>query len=389
MQAIELLRYHPNRFATSRDFFQTLYNRYRNMKLRDGILSIDDLGQLFTKYVEAFWNPHLLETPLSERPSNTKRMDEEFALFCHVARFTNLGRNIFHFSGSLVELLQLTDVEDVQWGSIKFPYPCFYLYFGPQSEWGLGDPDHVVDGAYLGEVPFSEVRKLDVLLTTRPHGEVDATSSNYILKEDRYYYFPFEVASPDVTVGATFRHTVGTDDDFNEDWVPHQVSLEAQRMARQAGVDLRSRPAGETAQGQKIRERLEWLPVFRQALKLVVNCLCYLSSPSREVADRYPRSELTRRVTEAPTPLERARARIRAIREGYTLIHFCGDSLEHETPSMPSGRELSAHWRRGHWRNQAIGQGRSEHKLIWIRPTLVRKDKAPEGIPGHKYDVSG
>jgi len=208
------------------------------------------------------------------------------------------------------------------------------------------------------------------------------------LQEDRYYYFPFRVASPEVTVGDTFKHTVGTDDDFKEDWAPVQASLEAQRMARQAGVDLRNRTAGETAQGQKIRERQEWLPVFRQALKLVVNCLCYLSSPSREVADRYPESELTRRIAEAPTPLERARARNRATREGYTLIHFCGDSLEHETPSMPSGRELSAHWRRGHWRNQAFGQGRSEHKLIWIRPTLVRKDKAADVIPGHKYDVS-
>lgn len=389
MQAIELLRYHPNRFAASRDFFHTLYNDYINMQLRDGILSKDDIGQLLNKYIAAFWNPRLLETPLSERPRNSKSMSEEFALFCHVARFNNLGKNIFHFSNNLVGLLQLTDVEDVQWGSIKFPYSCFYLYFGPQSDWGLGTPDRLVDGAYLGEVPFSEVRKLDVLLTTQPHGEENATSWNYILNEDRYYYFPFEVASPEVTVGDTFRQTVGTDDDFNENWVPHQVSSEAQRIARQAGVNLRNRPAGESAQGQKIRERLEWLPVFRQALKLVVNCLCYLSSPSREVDDRYPQTELTRRITEAPTPLERARARNRATREGYTLIHFCGDSLEHETPSVPSGRELSAHWRRGHWRNQAIGQGRSEHKLIWIRPTLVRKDKAAEGIPGHKYDVSG
>lgn len=389
MQAIELLRYHPNRFTASRDFFQNLYNRYRNMKLRDGILSTDEIGKLFTKYVEAFWNPKLLETPLSERPRNTKRMHEDFDLFCHVARFNILGRNIFHFSDGLVGLLKLTDVEDVQWGSIKFPYSCFYLYFGPQSEWGLGDLDHLVDGAYLGEVPFSEERKLDVLLTTRPHTEVDSNAWNYVLQEDRYYYFPFEVALPEVTVGDTFRQTVGTDDDFNKGWAPHQVSLEAQRMARRAGVDLRNRPAGETAKGQKIRERLEWLPVFRQALKLVVNCLCYLSSPSREIADRYPKSELTRRITEAPSPLERARARNRATREGYTLIHFCGDSLEHETPSTPSGRELSAHWRRGHWRNQAIGQGRSEHKLVWIRPTLVRKDRAAEGIPGHKYDVSG
>lgn len=29
------------------------------------------------------------------------------------------------------------------------------------------------------------------------------------------------------------------------------------------------------------------------------------------------------------------------------------------------------HWRRGHFRNQAIGAGRKEHKIIWLEPMLV------------------
>jgi hypothetical protein len=29
------------------------------------------------------------------------------------------------------------------------------------------------------------------------------------------------------------------------------------------------------------------------------------------------------------------------------------------------------HWRRGHWRNQAIGEGRQKRSLVWIRPTLI------------------
>jgi hypothetical protein len=29
------------------------------------------------------------------------------------------------------------------------------------------------------------------------------------------------------------------------------------------------------------------------------------------------------------------------------------------------------HWRRGHWREQAIGAGRKEHKTLWIEPTLI------------------
>jgi len=35
------------------------------------------------------------------------------------------------------------------------------------------------------------------------------------------------------------------------------------------------------------------------------------------------------------------------------------------------------HWRRGHWRNHAIGKGRSQRKLIWLQPTLVAGRKQP------------
>lgn len=29
------------------------------------------------------------------------------------------------------------------------------------------------------------------------------------------------------------------------------------------------------------------------------------------------------------------------------------------------------HWRRGHWRNQAVGEGRKDRSLIWVRPALI------------------
>jgi hypothetical protein len=73
-------------------------------------------------------------------------------------------------------------------------------------------------------------------------------------------------------------------------------------------------------------------------------------------------------------------------KEGYTEINFCGESLERQFSEAFTGKELSPHWRRGHWRNQAVGTLRAEHRLMWIRPTLVRKEKQREGeILGHIY----
>ncbi|MCC5640637.1 hypothetical protein LC593_33360 [Nostoc sp. CHAB 5844] len=32
----------------------------------------------------------------------------------------------------------------------------------------------------------------------------------------------------------------------------------------------------------------------------------------------------------------------------------------------------SPHWRRGHWRRSAVGEGRAERKWNWIKPVLVK-----------------
>lgn len=47
-----------------------------------------------------------------------------------------------------------------------------------------------------------------------------------------------------------------------------------------------------------------------------------------------------------------------------------------EADGDPTGREVVPHWRRGHWRNQPHGPGLSLTRLTFIRPVLVRADRA-------------
>jgi len=383
-----LLRYHPNWYSASRDFFPTLYTSFKHFGPRDGLLSLSEYQQLCSSYIDGYWNPHLLETPVAQRPHNTKRMSDEFDTFCHAARFFFTGRNIFHFSNPLTQLLKFTEVDDVRWDAIRLPFTCFYIWFGPQDEWPLKDGRHFVDGAYIGEAAGPHSRGLDIFLTTRSSDPGDPNSWNYVLQDDAYYYFTFDIEGSGDTVGDSLRATLEKSADFNKEWRRADIPEEARRMAENSGKRLRQLPREQTAQGEKVCERLQDLPVFREVLRLVVNCLCYLSSPSRDVTVRYPESAITRAIVEGKTPLERARARNQVSRQGFTLINFCGDSLGMDSPYKDLGRELSAHWRRGHWRNQAVGVARSGHKLIWIRPTLVRKDKADAGVPGHVYDVT-
>jgi len=174
MHRPELLKYHPNYFAASRDFFPALYSSYQNFRLLDGVPPKDGVEELFGRLVNGYWNPRLLDIPIDQRPRKNKRLFSELSLFCHVARFFHQGRNLFHFSAALTRLLKMTDVDDVRWASIMFPHASFYIWFGPQREWKLRDGDHWVDGAYVGEIPPSLDKGFEVLLTTRSQAHGDS-----------------------------------------------------------------------------------------------------------------------------------------------------------------------------------------------------------------------
>jgi hypothetical protein len=387
MEHDALLRYHPNRYFRSRRFFKPLFEHYKTLDIRGGLPPASGFVQLNNRFIDDFWNPELDRFPVEIRPLDMNHIMGEMNLFWHVARWTEWGRNIFHFSPALTHLLRLTDVDDVLWDSIKFPYRSCYLWFGPQLRWSLVNPNHHVDGAYISEAHCKGDRLVEVILTTQGEDVDHKNPPSFILHKEVFYYFPFQIRPPISTIADAFEKTLRSDDSFNEKWEPPQVDPEAEEEARELGIELIQPPAEESAQKRHVRQNSRGLPVFREVLRLVINGLCYLSSLHREVLTRYAEPSAQKKLEQATTPQQRQRIQEKLMQRGYTKIKFCGESLERELESLPTGRELLAHWRRGHWRNQAFGKQHSQHKLLWIRPTLVRKDKADENLPGHVYDV--
>ena len=376
----ELLKYHPNRYYQTRRFFGRLYNYFRSAESQGGVLSVDAFQDLTGRFLSDHWRPELVRMPLELRPFGIGRASQEVSLFCHVASFTKHGRNIFDISPSLAALLKLTDVDDVRWDCIRMPYDYLYISFGPQHGWHLTDAQYCIDGAYVSKLMDQVVQ---VLLTTYRPGLDYSQPLNFIATRDVYFYFSFDIAGDNSTVGDSFRNTIKIDDAFNESWEPPPIDPDTMRLAEAHGVTLRQDPE-KCSQRITAHENRQNLPVFRDVLNLIVNCLCYLSSSNREVTTEFP-AVLERQLDQSRDAVRLRRVREKWLRQGYTQIHFCGRSLDRDAESQPTGRELSAHWRRGHWRNQAIGPALAEHKLIWIRPTLVRKDKAGDDLPGHVY----
>jgi hypothetical protein len=386
-QSSELLKYHPNRYVHSRGFFRPLFNLYRQSAYPDGVPPASASIKIGNKLILEHWNPELDKYPVEQRPENLIGMlADEQDMFAHVARFTLCGRNIFHLSPTLTGLLQMTDVDDVLWGSIKLPYPAFYIWFGPQQEWRFGSGRYCADGAYVSAGVGGG--GIQIFVTTIEPETDYRNPPSFAIHRDFYYYIGFRFADAADTVGKTLARTVETDVDFQRDIQTPQVDPAITRLATERGAKLLQKSSEETAQAKKVEERIADLPVFRQVLRLLINGLCYLSSPSREVVRKYPQP-VNDVLAEAASTAQAKREKQQLRKDGYTEIHFCGESLEREYSAGSTGKELSPHWRRGHWRNQACGTARLEHHLMWIRPTLVRKDKQTDGdTVGHVYHVS-
>lgn len=74
-----------------------------------------------------------------------------------------------------------------------------------------------------------------------------------------------------------------------------------------------------------------------------------------------------------------AKLRLKALPEIYefkqTTDAFLEAPPESDDTTGSQGTPRKPHWRRGHWRRQAVGPGRAERRLQWIRPMLIRADR--------------
>lgn len=255
-------------------------------------------------------------------------------------------------------MLRYTDVDGLVYERLRFPYKCFYMYWGAASQVSLWDGETFVDGVYVrDEGPTDHPKEPSVWLTFTARRR----SADYARKMTEAEFLSHEKCyslmlglEEGIRVGSALENAIRSERDSPRYW----------------------------------RELAElWLPHLGGLTRLVMNCLCYLEHEDREVRRRYPedtpKAMLDKLARSArPKDIRRNESKLQSM--GFRKVFFCGDTLERERPAIATGRELPPHWRRGHWRNQAAGPERTRHKMIWIKPTLVRKDKG-DALIKHIY----
>lgn len=380
----ELYRYHPERFEH--------YSGIRSGPIRVSQeiqgATLQDF-QFMTNSVMQQMNEQASRFPMRERLRRpalaSKAITDQVQLCLGVASYRRAGSQLFDLPPSLVEMLANTDVDQLPLSMLKIPYASLYIHFGPQGRLQLA-PGFAVDGAYVTQ-PFPGM--LAITITSAPPSP--EVADQWSFNPAPGFTQSYDQAAMALSVGEAVDRALS-------DKIAGLMKVRSgeapavlgrlREEARDAGIGDINWIGQRTAQSS-----LDALPgeaeVYRQALRLVVNGLAYITAYPDDVKTEWASGTPKSMIEKAARPgKEGARAKSKLEAMGYRLVHLCGQGLaRRDGAAGPGTGKVASHWVRGHWRNQAHGPGRTLRKMIWVMPYLVG-DGAEEQPPGHLYLVS-
>jgi|GEM_PF-2163105 len=344
------------------------------------------------------WSDWLAKT--KKMIKNHPRLEEETSVSKAIVQFHRNGRNIFSLSPFLITLLNKTDVGNVRFEDVKLPYNSIYLHFGGLDSielpidhiehkhdipYHLQDMDkrYFLDGAFV-------TRNKDFSLEIELTFIDDKDNFNEKIAITRDFRFPTVKFSLDfneydqenhtlkMKEGATFDNsTICFCDTWEPDGDPSEIKYSEMHELLKKPEDF------------EYESEFQEYDLFDRSLSLIVNSLCYLNYVDNdiEISTTNPQAtQLLKELRQTKKTREQQKIKEKLAKHSYSKIHYFGSKVESEYKVTESGIELESHWRRGHWRNQPFGSELQMRKLIWIKPTIVRKDKGNPKI-GHVYDV--
>lgn len=345
-------KYYPFRFQFfSDDIMDVAADRYYSSEQDDQ-----------DKFKGMLWHT-ILEALLKEDYPGQKDIwyDINASFILRQDDFYQKGSNVFEIKPALVEMFKNTDVDSVRPFVIKFPFNEIYLYWGESA--AIFVDGKLVDGTYisLDYLENETILGLSLAITTTSCTDPsEYVSMGAFLKAEPHYY------------------------------VMLMLDDEPEKETVSAMLNRNYLSNNETLDAEESEHYLQWKQQIDDVLRLTFNALCFLGSKHNDTITTYsegaPRS-LIDKISKAKTAKEIKRNQSKLNSLGFRKVHFLGSSFPSHHSSQSSGSPKSTHWRRGHWRNQALGPQRNQHKLLWIMPTLVNKEKDGQPVTPRVYDV--
>lgn len=292
---------------------------------------------------------------LGNQQAFESKLSREINYYWFYHSWAKNGRNIFHFTKELLEMFDNTDVYDVPLTSLQFPYESFYLSFADLERlYGVDTrgSEIYIDGVMVVKDMYKK-DQIDLFLCSNVPGT----------KPDREWL--------------TNKYAALYGDWFRINYKENQTIKEAGFIPK----FLQDKKDEELTTGSRI--------FFTNIINLIINAICYITAdherPKPEWPSNTPR-ELLEKLKRSNSKNQSEQIKIQLQNSGFSKINFLGREYIGHGGELKS-HHPDAHWRRGHWRNQPHGVGLTGRKLIWIKPTIVNKEK---GLPekGKIYDVT-
>lgn len=340
-----------------------------------------------------------------------RKLEQETTISRDLIRFNQYGRNIFEISEFLRKLLENTDVGNIRFKDFTLPYKTVYFHFGTLEgfeypvecyeekfdayladdldfETDEEEDEYYDNKKFLLEGAFVSITRdncVDIQLCFKDPNDNFSKSIN-IVKDHRFPSFDFTLSFG--KWDKEKRKTVYDEETtFNQSTVIFCDIWDEEATIGEIDYEKLNRLI---KQPENCGE-FEWKEyvLMDKALKLIVNCICYLNASEKDIklsATNDQAAEIIEELEKTKKTQTKNKLLEKLSKFSYSKIHLLGQSLRKYFENQETGIELEPHWRRGHWRNQPFGKNLSETKLIWIKPTIVRKDKG-EPKKGHVYDI--
>lgn len=287
-------------------------------------------------------------------------VEEAEHLFTDILCWAHSGKKIYEFGEELSTELQHTDIHEVTADDLRLPAISFYLAFNQEQ------PYILPDGQELDGLLVTGLLHETADLMREQHGGDQYGRLTMVLMGKARKYDPNKVS---ISMSCTFH----TAEDTLVDAFTKTIKHYDQMYREQADViGLTSGPAVNAALGQmhdrfRIRSK-----VFNDLYNLIAGALLYLTLYHDKGSEHWAPGAPEKFVRKTKGQKDEALAAYRNLAErGWSRSTYFNVSSPSISTGEGDGSSRATHWRRGHWRRQAVGPNRAERKLTWIRPILV------------------
>ncbi|WP_133118476.1 hypothetical protein [Caviibacterium pharyngocola] len=278
-------------------------------------------------------------------------------------RFLASGRIIYELDKILFEALSITEL-DIPCSTLNLPYSTFYIQLGEYSS--------LFDGVYVDKYISSE----DV------NGEEDTIWFYFVYKNYAKNKTSLSQLRRDKICGDKLRSCeldISEPNSIIKDILQNEItsSFYIQYSIAERNGTLNN----ENTQLHLQKEKLESEEILK-LFPLVVNLILYINSQNNDVIEDWNKDtpiEKTLRLEKGNNVNERKNLEKGLLEAGYSKVLYVGKNFAKTkeanllAKALTTGKILSTHFRRGHFRNQPYGKNNLLRKVVFIAPTIVNE----------------